>query len=96
MGQVIAGVADDNEVSVMEITRLVKVPQKDNEARKLAMYLCQQLAMAKLTDIATTFQLGHLGSVSFITHQVRKRAKDDVRVRQQIERLIKSIVKQAT
>ena len=96
MGQVIAGVADDNEVSVMEITRLVKVPQKDNEARKLAMYLCQQLAMAKLTDIATTFQFGHVGSVSFITHQVRKRAKNDVRVRQQIERLIKSIVKQAT
>ena len=68
------------------------------------MYLCQHLAwawararaMAKLKDIATTFQLGHVGSVSFITHQVRKRAKDDVRVRQQVERLIKSIVKQAT
>ena len=64
------------------------------------MYLCQHLAwawaMAKLKDIATTFQLGHVGAVSFITHQVRKRAKDDVRVRQQIERLIKSIVKQAT
>jgi hypothetical protein len=96
MSQVIAGVADDYEVSVIKITRLIKGPQKDNEARKIAMYLCQQLAMAKLKDIATLFQLGHVGSVSFITHQVRKRAKDDVRVRQQIERLIKSIVKQAT
>jgi putative transposase len=96
MGQVIAGVADDYEVSVMEVTRLIKGPQKDNEARKPVMYLCQQLAMAKLTDIATAFQLGHVGSVSFITHQVRKRAKYDMRVRQQIERLIKSIVKQAT
>ena len=96
MDHMIAGIADDNDISVMEVTRLIKGPQKDNEARKLAMYLCQQLAMAKLTDIATAFQLGHVGSVSFITHQVRKRAKDDVRVRQQIERLIKSIVKQAT
>ena len=96
MGQVIAGVADDYAVSVMEVTRLIKGPQKDNEARKLAMYLCQQLAMAKLTDIATAFQLEHVGSVSFITHQVRKCAKYNERVRQQIERLIKSIVKQAT
>ena len=78
--------------------RLIKGPQKDNKPRKLAMYLCQQLAraMAKLTDIDTAFQLGHVGSVSFITHQVQKRAKYDVRVRQQVERLIKSIVKQAT
>ncbi|NQZ05556.1 MAG: transposase [Algicola sp.] len=94
--QVIASVADDYKVSVEEITRLIKGPQKENEARKLAMYLCQQLAMAKLADIATAFQLGHVGSVSFITHQIRKRAKEDARLRQQIERLIKSIVKQAT
>lgn len=84
MGQVIASVADDYEVSVMKITKLIRGPQKGNEARKLAIYLCQQLAMAKLTDIATAFQLGHVGSVSFITHQVRMRAKDNVRVRQQI------------
>jgi chromosomal replication initiation ATPase DnaA len=96
MGQVTAGVADNYEVSVMEMTRLIKGPQKDNEAKKLAMYLCQQLAMAKLIDIATAFQFSHVESASFITHQFGKRAKDDVRVRQKIERLIKSIVKQAT
>jgi hypothetical protein len=60
------------------------------------MYLCQQLAMAKLADIASPFQLGHVGSVSFITHQIRRRTKEDLRLRQQIKRLIKSIVKQAT
>lgn len=28
--------------------------------------------MAKLADIATAFQLGHVESVSFITHQIRR------------------------
>ena len=41
------------------------------------MYLCQELVAAKLADIATQFHLNHLGSVSFITHQVRKRLREN-------------------
>ncbi len=47
-------------------------PQKGNEARKLAMYLCQELSAAILRGIAEYFNLGHVGSVSFITHQARR------------------------
>ena len=96
IAQVVVGVATYYRVSIDEITKVIKGPDKGSEARKLAMYLCQQLATAKLSDITTVFQLGHAGSVSFITHQIRKRAKEDPRLRLQIESLIKSIMKQAT
>ena len=39
MGQVIAGVADDDEISVMEMTRLIKGPQKENKASNLTPFL---------------------------------------------------------
>ena len=58
--QVIAAVASNYKVNVEEITKLIKETQKANEARQLAMNLCQQLVMvmvmviemAKLADIA--------------------------------------------
>jgi putative transposase len=37
------------------------------------MYLCQELAAAKLKEIANYFNLSHAGSVSFITHQIRQK-----------------------
>ena len=52
--------------------------------------------MAKLFNITSPFQLGDLGFVSFITYHTRKRAKQDLQLRHQIGRLIKSIVNQAT
>ena len=45
-----------------------KGPTKGNEARKLAMYLCQELSGVTLREIAEYFGLKHIGSVSFITH----------------------------
>ena len=96
IAQVINGIASHYQVGVEEITKVIKGPKKGSDVRKLAMYLCQQLAAAKLVDIAKAFQLGHAGSVSFITHQIRKRANDDPQLRLQIESLIKSIMKQAT
>ena len=96
MGQVISVVANYFSVSEGDITKRVKGPQKENEARKLAMYFCQELVAAKLTDVAARFHLNHVGSVSFITHQIRQRERENSQFRTQVEGLIKSIVKQAT
>ncbi|MCU7937164.1 MAG: transposase [Candidatus Thiodiazotropha sp. (ex Dulcina madagascariensis)] len=82
--------------SVDGITRVVKGLQKENEARKVAMYLCQELSAAKLREIADYFNLSHVGSVSYITHKVRKMRNEDKRFGGRVEGLIKSIMKQAT
>jgi putative transposase len=60
-------------------------------ARKVARYLCQELCAAKLTDIATQFQLGNIGAASFITHRVRQGLIENAVVRGEIEQLIASI-----
>jgi hypothetical protein len=49
MGQVISVIANDFAVTEVDITKKVKGPQKENEARKLAMYFCQELVASKLT-----------------------------------------------
>ncbi len=96
MDKITNGVALSYGTCADDLKKLTMGPQKGNEARKLAMYLCQELSAATLREIAQYFNLGHVGSVSFITHQVRK-MKDEVRgLRRRIDGLIKSIVKQAT
>ena len=60
------------------------------------MYLCQEMADAKLCDIADHFNLGHPGSVSFITHQVRKRKREERSFARRIEAVVDGIVKQMT
>ena len=96
MIQVIQGVASAYDALEDDITKRTKGPQQENKPRKLAMHLCQELAGAKLTDIVAQFNLSNIGSVSFITHQIRKRADEDLLLRREIERLTKSIIKQAT
>lgn len=69
---------------------------QSGEARKIAMYLCQELAARKLKDIASHINLSHIGSVSFITHQVRKKKRDDKRFLGKLDEIVRSIMKQAT
>ena len=64
MGHVIRVVANYFAVTEVDITKRVKGPQKENEARKLAMYFCQELVAAKLTDIAARFHLTNIASNS--------------------------------
>jgi len=79
-----------------EIRKVIKGPQKGSEARKIAMYLSQEVAAAKLSEIADYFNLNHNGSVSFITHQIRVKKREDASLRRKIDRLIKNVVKKAT
>ena len=81
---------------VDDIRKITMGPQKGNEARKLAMYLCQELSAAKLREIADYFNLSHVGSVSYITHQVRKMRYESKENKRKVDSLIKSIMKQAT
>ncbi len=90
-----------NEVAVNygicrdDIRQITMGPQKENEARKLAMYLCQELSATKLRDIADYFNLGHAGSVSFITHQMRKMKNENKGFSRKVDRLIKNIMKKS-
>jgi hypothetical protein len=96
MEAIVQGVASVWNTTPDQLTAVVKGPQKGNDARKIAMYLCQELAGEKLKDIAEFFKLGHAGSVSFITHQVRKKKREDKHFSLQINKTIKSIMKQAS
>jgi len=60
------------------------------------MYLCQELADATLKDIAAFFTLSHTGSVSFITHQIRKKKREDRVYLHRINETIRGIVKQVS
>ena len=82
------------EVNV--ILKVIKGPQKENEARKVAMYLCQQLTASYLSEIAQLFNLKNTSTVSYNTHMVRKMKRDDKKFAKKIDGLIKSIASQMT
>jgi putative transposase len=89
-------VATHYRTNTAALRKVIRGPQKGNEARKVSMYLCQELTGAKLREIADYFDLKHGGSVSFINHQVRKMKKNDKGFKRNIDRLIKSLIKQET
>jgi len=58
--------------------------------------LSQEVAAAKLCGIADYFNFNHNGSVSFITHQIRSKKREDGSLRRKIDRQVKIVVKKAT
>lgn len=91
MTQIISDVATFYGVNRDDITRVIRGAQKVNHKRKLAMYLCQQLAGSKLTEIAHEFNLSSEGAVGHTTCQVRQLIKENSTFKQQVERLIKHV-----
>ncbi len=91
MTQIISGVAGFYGVTTEDITRVTRGAQKVNHKRKLAMHLCQELAGAKLVEIAPQFNLSGMGSASHATHQVRQSIKDDDKFKHQVAELINYI-----
>jgi len=77
------------------LTAVVKGPKKGLLPRKVAMYLCQQLGGYPLADIMRPFGLSNIGSVSFITTQIRKRRKADKEFCQTLQRMQRYIIKHA-
>ena len=73
--------------------KLQKGPQLENIARKVSMYLCQQLTGKSQKDIAKYFNLQNTGSVSFTTHVIRVRIREDKKFAKEIEGIINSIIR---
>ncbi|MEM5548757.1 hypothetical protein [Pseudoalteromonas fuliginea] len=88
-------VADYYACPLSKITSVLKGPSKGFEGRKVAMYFCQEVLAEKLSNIAEYFNLGHSGSVSFITHQIRKKRREDKQFSKQLDAIFDSIMKQA-
>ena len=65
-------------------------------ARKVAMYLCQQMGGYALEDIGTLFGLANRGSVSFITSQIHNTIKRDPALEREISQLKDYIVNNVT
>jgi len=89
-------VAEYYKVEATRLTTVVKGPKKGLLARKVAMYLCQQLGGSSLTDIMRTFGLSNVGSVSFITTQIRKRSQANTVFSTTLQRMKRYIIKHAT
>lgn len=94
--RVVQLVSDYYKLDPEYLTRVVKGPQKGLLARKVAMYLCQQLGGYKLSEIMTQFGLSNIGSVSFITSQIRKRLKNDRQLKKQVQQIKDYVIKNAT
>jgi len=84
------------KVETTIVTTVVKGPKKGALARKVAMYLCQQLGGYRLADIRDAFGLSNVGSVSFITTQIRKRINENPDFAKTIQRMNVYVIKKAT
>ena len=77
------------------LTEIVKGPKKGLLVRKVAMYMCPQLGGYRLADIMRPFGLSNIGSVSFITTQIRKRIKESQEFSQAIRFVRQHIIQHA-
>jgi len=96
MSEITQAVARFYSTQQDDLQRVIKGPNKGNEGRKVAMYLCQEILDERLINIANFFNLTNMGSVSFITHQIRNLRKKDPDFSKKIDKLLESIIKQAT
>jgi len=93
---VVKGVAEFYKVTIGEVVNINKRPKKENEARKVAMYLCQELTASYLRHIAVYFNLKNIGSVSNATFIIRSHRKSNQKLDRKINKLIKLIMSKAT
>jgi len=94
--QIIMSVAKFYNIEYKNLTQIVKGPDKGLMARKVAMYMCQQLGGYQLNEIMTHFELSHIGSVSFITSQIRKNIRNDREFDKHVQNIKAYVMKNAT
>ena len=95
INHIIRLVATYYKVESSVLTEVVKGPKKGLLARKVAMYMCQQLGGYRLAEIMRQFGLSNIGSVSFITTQIRKHIKENKEFATVIQRVKRYIIKHA-
>jgi REP element-mobilizing transposase RayT len=94
MQVVIDCVAEHYNVDTEKIRKKTLGKQLPFEARKVAMYLCQELCGVYLKEIQRYFNLNHIGSVSFNSSTVRTKRNEDMKFGKTIDRIIALIIKQ--
>ena len=68
---IIRVVAKEFNVAEEQISHSSKNKRVPTDPRKLALYCCQQIGDIPLKDIAKTFALNHVGSVSRMIHDIK-------------------------
>ncbi len=96
MTHIIRLVADCYKIEPAILTTVVKGPKKGLLPRKVAMYFCQQLGGYRLREIMPQFGLSNIGSVSFITTQIRKHMKINHEFSGKIQTITRAILKHVT
>ncbi|WP_454063528.1 hypothetical protein [Candidatus Nitrospira salsa] len=84
------------KINTTILTTVVKGPKKGLLARNVAIYLCQQLGSYRLADSRETLGLSNVGSVSFITTQIRKRISESSDFAKTIQQIQRYVIKKAT
>ena len=62
--QIIQAVANQYQITVVDIKRAKRGKRNRNIPRWIAMKLCQEVGSAKLAEIAALFNVGHYSTVS--------------------------------
>jgi REP element-mobilizing transposase RayT len=88
---VIAKLYKLEKIDILQSRKGLKV---ENMPRKMAMYLCQQLTRKPQKEIAKYFNLKSAGSLSFTTHKIRVKVKEDKRFAKEINVIIDKVLKQ--
>ena len=70
---IVSVVASVFEVMEIQLTQMNQDRSVGNDVRKLAMYCCQQIGDLPLKKIASDFNLNHVGSVSRMIHDIKKK-----------------------
>jgi REP element-mobilizing transposase RayT len=91
---VIRRVAESYRISREEVVQGVR--GKENEARKVAMYLVRHCCDQTLRETAGLFGLGSYGAVGWCCYGVQTKMEKEKGFRDQIERLVREICQQKT
>ncbi|WP_298774523.1 hypothetical protein [uncultured Shewanella sp.] len=94
--EVVNSVADFYGVDATSLYLSIRGLSEENEGRKVAMYLCQEMLDSRLVSLSHVFNLSHPGSVSYVTSKVRQRMLNDIKFALRVNRLRRQIIDQAT
>ena len=82
------------QVTIEQVTKSKRGLQHENEPRKVAMYLCQELTGATLQQLVIFFNLSNISSVSSITTKIRKQKRLDRELAVRIDGITKVLAVQ--
>ena len=94
MSMIVDVVAKHYGVKVSDILKKTLGRQSNFEARKVAMYLCQELTDKYLREIMYYFNLNHIGSVSYNSCKIRQKKNENKQFARRLKEIINKVAKQ--